>query len=58
MIETHEKLGGKGMMRRLREMLGGGGMGEMEEMAKNMQAQDPQGILGPNPFPLKNGEKH
>jgi signal recognition particle subunit SRP54 len=58
MMKRMQKLGGKGMMRSLTGMLGGGAMGEMEEMAKNMQSQDAQGILGPNPFPLKNGEKH
>ncbi len=60
MMKRMQKLGGKGMMRGLAGMLGGGAMGEMEEMAKNMQAQQggTDGILGPNPFPLKNGEKH
>jgi signal recognition particle subunit SRP54 len=52
MMKRMAKLGGKGMMRGLAGMLGGGAMGEMEEMAKNMQAQG-GGILGPNPFPLK-----
>jgi len=58
MMKRMNKLGGKGMMRSLAGMLGGGGMGEMEEMAKNMQAQGGEGILGPNPFALKNGEKN
>ena len=53
MMKRMHKLGGKGMMRSLTGMLGGGAMGEMEEMAKNMQAQGGGGILGPNPFPEK-----
>jgi len=60
MMKRMAKLGGKGLMRSLTGMLGGGAMGEMEEMAKNMQAQGGGlsggiggGILGPNPFPLK-----
>ena len=59
MMKRMQKLGGKGMMRSLGGMFGGGGIGEMEEMAKNMQAQgmDADNILGANPFPLKNGEK-
>ncbi|MCE9507772.1 MAG: signal recognition particle protein [Alphaproteobacteria bacterium] len=55
MMKRMAKLGGKGMMRSLTGMLGGGAMGEMEEMAKNMQAPGGAiggGILGPNPFPL------
>jgi signal recognition particle subunit SRP54 len=52
MMKRMAKLGGKGMMRSLTGMLGGGAMGEMEEMSRNMQTQG-GGILGPNPFPLK-----
>jgi signal recognition particle subunit SRP54 len=55
MMKRMAKMGGKGMMRGLAGMLGGGAMGEMEEMARNMQAQNGGmggGILGPNPFPL------
>ncbi|MBI3440589.1 MAG: signal recognition particle protein [Proteobacteria bacterium] len=52
MMKRMNKLGGKGMMRALGGMLGSGTMSEMDEMAKNMQAQG-DGILGPNPFPLR-----
>jgi len=58
LMKRMNKLGGKGMMRSLAGLFGNDGMGEMEEMAKNMQAQGGDGLLGPNPFPLKNGEKH
>ncbi len=53
MMKRMKKLGGKGMMRSLSGMLGGNAMGEMEEMAKNMQASGGHGILGSNPFPEK-----
>ncbi len=57
MMKRMKKLGGKGMMRSLSGMLGGAQgnnmMGEMEEMAKNMQASGGHGILGPNPFAEK-----
>ncbi|MBU6475206.1 MAG: signal recognition particle protein [Alphaproteobacteria bacterium] len=53
MMKRMKKLGGKGMMRSLSGLLGGGAMGEMEEMAKNMQASGGHGILGPNPFAEK-----
>lgn len=49
MMKRMNKLGGKGMMRALTGMLGGGAMGEMEDMAKNMQAQSGS-VLGENPF--------
>lgn len=49
MMKRMQKLGGKGMMRSLAGMLGGGGMGEMEQMAKNM-AEQQGNILGANPF--------
>ena len=55
MMKRMAKLGGKGMMRGLTGMLGGGALGEMEEMAKTLQAQNGGmggGVLGPNPFPL------
>jgi signal recognition particle subunit SRP54 len=59
MMKRMQKLGGKNMMRGLAGMFGGGAMNEMEQMAQNMQAQGglDSSILGPNPFPLKNGEK-
>ncbi len=58
MMKRMQKMGGKGMMRALSGMLGAGGMGELEAMAKNMQGQlpadmqggDANGILGANPF--------
>ena len=56
MMKRMQKMGGKGMMRALSGMLGSGGMGELEEMAKNMQGQLPPGAeggdspLGANPF--------
>lgn len=53
MMKRMQKLGGKGMMRSLAGMLGGNAMGEMEEMARNMQAQTGGDILGPNPFEKK-----
>lgn len=52
MMKRMSKLGGAGMMRGLTGMLGGGAVNEMEAMAKNMEAQG-GGILGANPFPLK-----
>ncbi|MFH1159260.1 MAG: signal recognition particle protein [Pseudomonadota bacterium] len=55
MTKRMNKLGGKGMARGLAGLLGDSAMGEMEEMAKKMEAQG-GGILGPNPFPL-NDEK-
>jgi len=56
MMKRMSKLGGQGMMRSLAGMLGSGAMNEMEGMAKSMEAQT-GGILGENPFPLKNGER-
>jgi signal recognition particle subunit SRP54 len=51
MMKRMQKLGGKGMLRSLGGMLGGAGaLNEMEEMAKNMQAQGVDEALGPNPF--------
>ncbi len=50
MMKRMQKLGGKGMMRHMGALFGGGGMGEMEEMAKNMESQLGEGPLGPNPF--------
>jgi signal recognition particle subunit SRP54 len=50
MMKRMQKLGGKGMMRSMGGLFGGGGMDEMEEMAKNMQDQLGEGPLGPNPF--------
>jgi len=51
MMKRMQKLGGKGMMRNMGGLFGGGNMAEFEEMAKNMQDQigGPSG-LGPNPF--------
>lgn len=45
MMKRMQKMGGKGMMRSMAGLFGGGGMDEMEQMAKNMQDK-----LGPNPF--------
>lgn len=50
MMKRMNKMGGKGMMRAMSGMLGGGGMADMEEMAKNMKEQMGDGLLGPNPF--------
>lgn len=50
MMKRMQKLGGKGMARHMGALFGGGGMGEMEEMAKNMQDKLGEGPLGPNPF--------
>lgn len=49
MMKRMQKLGGKGMMRNMAGLFGGGKMAEFEEMAKNMQDQMGGG-LGPNPF--------
>lgn len=52
MMKRMQKMGPKGLMRQL-GALTGGGMGEFEEMAKNMQDQmggGSSGVLGPNPF--------
>ncbi len=46
MMKRMNKLGGKGMMRAMTGMFGGTAVGEMEELAKNMDG----GALGPNPF--------
>lgn len=54
MMKRMQKLGGKGVMRHMGALFGGGGMEEMEEMAKNMQGQLGSGLdagpLGANPF--------
>jgi signal recognition particle subunit SRP54 len=50
MMKRMQKLGGKGMMRHMGGIFGGGGMDEMEQMAKNMQDKLGDGPLGPNPF--------
>jgi signal recognition particle subunit SRP54 len=50
MMKRMNKMGGKGLMRSLGGMMGGGGMGELEEMAKNMQAKMGDDVLGANPF--------
>ena len=50
MMKRMQKLGGKGMMRNMGGLFGGGQMAEFEEMAKNMQGQMGGGELGPNPF--------
>lgn len=59
MMKRMQKLGGKGMMRNMGALFGGGGMEEMEEMAKNMQDKLGGGPLGANPFgpggPLEGG---
>ena len=51
MMKRMQKLGGKGVMRHMGALFGGGGMDEMEQMAKNMQDKiGTDGSLGPNPF--------
>lgn len=58
MMKRMQKMGGKGLMRAMSGMLGGGGMAELEQMAQNMQGQlpadmlggDANGPLGANPF--------
>jgi signal recognition particle subunit SRP54 len=50
MMKRMQKLGGKGMARSMGALFGGGGMEEMEQMAKNMESQMGEGPLGPNPF--------
>ncbi|MDE1153379.1 MAG: signal recognition particle protein [Micavibrio sp.] len=51
MMKRMQKLGGKGVMRHMGALFGGGGMEEMEEMAKNMQSKmGADGPLGANPF--------
>ncbi len=51
MMKRMQKLGGKGVMRHMGALFGGGGMDEMEQMAKNMQDKmGADGSLGPNPF--------
>ncbi|HYD17322.1 MAG TPA: signal recognition particle protein [Patescibacteria group bacterium] len=50
MMKRMQKLGGKGMMRNMGALFGGGGLGEMEQMAKNMEDQLGKGPLGENPF--------
>ncbi len=61
MMKRMQKMGGKNFMRSMGGLFGGGGAGEMEQMAKNMQQQMGGGdsILGANPFdkdgPLSGG---
>ncbi len=50
MMKRMQKLGGKGMMRHMGALFGGGGMEEMEQMAQNMKDKLGDGPLGPNPF--------
>ncbi len=50
MMKRMQKLGGKGMMRNMGALFGGGGLGEMEQMAKNMEGSLGKGPLGDNPF--------
>lgn len=52
MMKRMQQQGGKGLMRSLGGLLGDGGMGEMEEMARNMQEKlgGETNVLGPNPF--------
>jgi len=45
-----QKMGGKGMMRNMGALFGGGGLEEMQEMAKNMEGAGLDGPLGKNPF--------
>ena len=58
MMKRMQKLGGKGMMRHMGGIFGGGGMGEMEQMAKNMQDKIGDGPLGPNPFGAGGSMEH
>ena len=54
MMKRMQKMGGKGMMRSMAGLFGGGNMAEFEQMAKNMQDQmgdlGGDNPLGPNPF--------
>jgi signal recognition particle subunit SRP54 len=56
MMKRMQKLGGKGMMRNMGALFGGGGLGEMEQMAKNMESQLGKGPLGENPFAKGGGD--
>ncbi|MDI1229049.1 MAG: signal recognition particle protein [bacterium] len=56
MMKRMQKLGGKGMMRNMGALFGGGGLGEMEQMAKNMEGSLGKGPLGDNPFAKGGGE--
>jgi len=63
MMKRMQKMGGKGMMRSMAGLFGGGNMAEFEQMAKNMQEKLGPGMgmgeddspLGPNPFDDNNG---
>ncbi len=62
MMKRMKKGGGKGLAQGIGALFGAGGIGEMEEMAKNMQSQFGEGPLGANPFDdagnlLSNGKK-
>jgi len=50
MMKRMQKMGGKGMMRNMGALFGGGGLEEMQEMAKNMEGAGLDGPLGKNPF--------
>ncbi len=47
MMKRMQKMGGKNFMK---NMFGGGSMGEMEDLAKNLEGQLGGNVLGPNPF--------
>lgn len=49
-MKRMQKLGGKGMMRHMGGLFGGGKMDEFEQMAENMKGQLGEDVLGPNPF--------
>src|SRR5690606_6397946 len=58
MMKRMQKMGGKGMMRSMAGLFGGGNMAEFEQMAKNMEGQmgmDADNPLGANPFDDKGG---
>lgn len=58
MMKRMQKMGGKGMMRSMAGLFGGGNMAEFEQMAKNMEGQMGMGDdnpLGANPFDDKGG---
>lgn len=62
MMKKMQKGGGRGMMQGMAGLFGKGGVSEMQEMAKNMQAQLGEGPLGTNPFDdsgnmMANGKK-
>jgi signal recognition particle subunit SRP54 len=55
MMKRMQKMGGKNMMRNMGGLFGGSGMGDIEEMAKKLEASGMThgNVLGPNPFAEK-----